>query len=116
SEGQVLANFPQFFILHLAGFFGFRIQDTYSEKNSILDLREGVFVGELPEHRDVLEGLYAYHAAQLLRVQQPEELRELGLNQETRRALLAACQLFYSWQIPEFGEMRALAVLQTILS
>jgi DNA repair protein RecO (recombination protein O) len=116
AEGQVLANFPLFFILHLAGFFGFRIQDIYSEKNSILDLREGQFVSDLPAHYHVLEGPLSYHAAQLLRVRQPEELKELALNQETRRALLQAFQLFYALQIPDFGEMRTLAVLHTVLS
>jgi DNA repair protein RecO (recombination protein O) len=116
AEGRVLANFPLFFILHLAGFFGFRIQDIYSEKNPILDLREGRFVSEVPPHPQVLEGLLSFHTAQLLRVQRPEELQELALNQETRRALLQAFQTFYALQIPDFGEMRTFAVLQTVLS
>src|SRR5271170_3170329 len=116
AEGRVLANFPLFFILHLAGFFGFRIQDMHSGKNSILDLREGQFVSELPPHPHVLEGALSDHAAQLLRVQQPEELQELALNQETRRALLQAFQAFYKLQITDFGEMRTFGVLQTILS
>jgi DNA repair protein RecO (recombination protein O) len=116
AEGRVLANFPLFFILHLAGFFGFRIQDIYSERNSILDLREGRFVSEVPPHPQVLEGPLSFHTAQLLRVQQPEELQELALNQETRRALLQAFQTFYALQIPEFGEMRTFTVLQTVLS
>ena len=116
AKGRVLANFPLFFILHLAGFFGFRIQDKYSEKNPILDLREGQFVSELPPHPYVLVGALSDHAAQLLRVQQPEELQELALNQETRRALLKAFQTFYALQIPDFGEMRTFAVLQTVLS
>ncbi|HTR30014.1 MAG TPA: DNA repair protein RecO [Puia sp.] len=116
SEGRVLANFPLFFTLHLAGFFGFRIQDIYSEKNSILDLREGQFVRELPPHHQVLEGPLSYHTAQLLRVQRPEELQEIGLNQEIRRALLDAFRTFYALQIPDFGEMRTLSVLQTVFS
>src|SRR5580704_9124579 len=73
SEGRILANFPLFFILHLAGFFGFRIQDTYSEKNAILDLLEGQFVPEPPHHQQILEAALSYHTAQLLRVQQPVE-------------------------------------------
>ena len=42
SSGAVLANYPLFFALHLAGFFGFRIQDTWSERCALLDLQEGV--------------------------------------------------------------------------
>jgi len=116
SEGRVLANFPLFFILHLAGFFGFRIQDTYGEHNAILDLLEGQFVPEPPHHQQILEGALSYDTAQLLRVQQPGELAELPLNQETRRLLLHAYLTFYAVQIPDFGEMRTLGVLQTILS
>jgi len=116
SEGRILANFPLFFILHLAGFFGFRIQDTYSEKNASLDLREGQFVSEPPQHAQTLEGALSYHTAELLRVQRPEELQELPLNQDTRRALLLAYQAFYALHVPDFGEMKTLPVLQTVLS
>ena len=44
STGSVMANFPLFFALHLPVFFGFRISDEYSDKNSIVDLQEGMFV------------------------------------------------------------------------
>jgi DNA repair protein RecO (recombination protein O) len=116
SEGRVLANFPLFFSLHLAGFFGFRIQDIYTEDNAILDLQEGQFVPEPPHHHQILEGALSYHTAQLLRVRKPEELQELPLNQESRRLLLRAYLTFYGLQIPDFGEMRTLAVLQTVFS
>ena len=88
SEGRVLANFPMFFILHLTGFFGFSIHDRYSEKVSVLDLQEGQFVTEQPQHPNVLEGALSYHTAQILRARTPSELQELPLNQETRRLLI----------------------------
>ncbi len=116
SEGRVLANFPLFFALHLAGFFGFRIQDGHNEKASILDLQEGRFVAEPPAHPQVLEGINSYHTVQLLRVQQPDELQELALNQDTRRVLLQAYISFYALHLADFGEMRTLSVLQTVLS
>jgi DNA repair protein RecO (recombination protein O) len=114
-EGAVLANYPLFFALHLAGFFGFRIEDTYSEQTAVLDLQEGIFVEEPPFHHNTLEGPYSYITSQLLRVRRPEELRELPLNQDMRRQLLQAYQTFYALHVPDFGEMRTLAVLQTIL-
>lgn len=116
AEGRVLANFPLFFILHLAGFFGFRIEDVYSQRNSFLDLKEGQFVAEHPQHPQVLEGSLSYTTAQLLRVRQPAELQEIPLNQETRRTLLLAYRTFYALHVPDFGEMRTLNVLQTVLS
>ena len=116
AEGRVLANLPLFFTLHLAGFFGFRIDESQSGRASFFDLREGQFVADHPHHPDVLEGNYSYHTAQLLRARQPQELQELALNQETRRILLQACIVFYSLHVPDFGEMRTLPVLQTLLS
>ena len=116
AEGRVLANFPLFFTLHLAGFFGFRIDDIYSERATFLDLKEGQFVAEHPQHQQVLEGSQSYVTAQLLRVQQPAELQEIALNQETRRVLLQAYRTFYALHVPDFGEMRTLNVLQTVLS
>lgn len=115
SEGTEVANYPLFFLLHLAGFFGFRIQDIYNDGMSILDLQEGMFVAEHPQHPYILEGNDSYIVAQLLRVRHPEELREFPLNQETRRRLLRAFQAFYALHVPDFGEMRTLMVLQTVL-
>ena len=114
--GAVLANYPLFFAIHLTGFFGFRIQDLYSERSSILDLQEGIFVAEHPSHQKVLEGSYSYITSQLLRVRQPDELKGLPLNQESRRELLQAFLTFYGLHVHDFGEMRTLPVLQTILS
>jgi DNA repair protein RecO (recombination protein O) len=116
AEGRVLANFPLFFTLHLAGFFGFKIEDTHSERTPFLDLQEGQFVAEHPSHHHALEGSQSYMTAQLLRVQQPAELQELALNQETRRTLLHAYRTFYALHVPDFGEMKTLNVLQTVLS
>jgi DNA repair protein RecO (recombination protein O) len=116
SDGRVMANFPLFFAIHLAGFFGFQIEDIYGERASFFDLQEGRFVDEHPQHPYVLEGSLAHATAQLLRVRQPAELREIALNQETRRALLQAYRTFYALHVTDFGEMRTLAVLQTVLS
>jgi DNA repair protein RecO (recombination protein O) len=115
AEGPVLANYPLFFTLHLAGFFGFRIEDTWSEENSILDLREGIFVDAYPDHPHFLEGNYAFITSQLLRVRQPAELKELLLNQDIRRHLLQSYRNFYALHIAEFGEMKTLGILQTII-
>jgi DNA repair protein RecO (recombination protein O) len=116
AESRVQANLPLFFILHLAGFFGLRIDDTYSEETPFFDLQEGQFVTEHPQHPYFVEGAYSYMTAQLLRARQPQELQELALNQEARRHLLQAYRTFYALHVPDFGEMRTLSVLQTILS
>lgn len=115
SDEAVVANYPLFFALQLSGFYGFRFSDEYSAKNHVLDLREGEFIAEQPSHPYFLEGDYSYITSQLLRVMQPQELKEIKLNKETRRTLLHSYQVFYSLHIQDFGTMKTLPVLQQVL-
>jgi DNA repair protein RecO (recombination protein O) len=112
----VTANFPLYFAMHLPVFFGFRFNDNYSEKNRILDLREGDFVQEQPLHPYFLEEKQAEITSQLLKTQQPEELEQVKLNHDFRRTLLYAYEKYYALHIQDFGTMKTLPVLREILS
>jgi len=116
STGSVMANFPLFFALHLPVFFGFRISDEYSDKNSIIDLQEGMFVPERPDHFHFLEGKQAEITSELLKMMQPEELEQLKLNHDFRRQLLFAYETYYALHIQDFGTMKTLPVLREVLS
>lgn len=116
SNERVAANFSLFFALHLPVFFGFRIDDQYSQKNSFLDLREGTFVPERPVHPNFLEDKDAAVSSQFLKVMQPEELEQIKLNHDFRRNLLYAYETYYALHIQEFGKMKTLSVLKEILN
>lgn len=116
SSDAVTANFPLFFALHLPVFFGFRIDDNYSSRNTYLDLEEGSFVPATPGHPYFLEDKQAWVTSQLLKVLQPEELADIKLNHEFRRQLLLAYERFYALHIQDFGTMKTLPVLKEILS
>jgi DNA repair protein RecO (recombination protein O) len=115
SSETVAANLPLFFALHLAGFFGFRIDDQYSSQHPFLDLAEGTFVVERPVHLRYLEGKQALITSEILKVRQPAELSEIRLHAEFRRGLLYAYEDYYSLHIQEFGKMKTLPVLKEIL-
>jgi DNA repair protein RecO (recombination protein O) len=115
STEKVQANFPLFFSVHLAGFFGLRIDDNYSEKRKILDLQEGYFTEEKPLHPHYLDESLSGISAHLLKIMQAEELGDLPLNKEKRRLLLEAYEDFYSIHIPGFTPLKTLPVLRTIL-
>ena len=115
STGSVMANFPLFFALHLPVFFGFRISDEYSDKNSIVDLQEGMFVSERPDHFHFLESKQAEITSELLKMMQPEELEQLKLNHDFRRQLLFAYETYYALHIQDFGTMKTLPVLREVL-
>jgi DNA repair protein RecO (recombination protein O) len=116
SNQQIAANFPLYFAIHLAAFFGFQLQDNYSAINNILDLQEGFFVPEKPIHPYFIEGRLSEVMSELLKVMQPNELEQLLLNHEIRRSLLNNLQLFYALHIQEFGQLKSLMVLQEVLS
>jgi DNA repair protein RecO (recombination protein O) len=116
SEPGVVANFPLFFALHLAALNGLRFSDDYSAQHSFLDLQEGQFVIEQPVHPYFLAGPYSFATSQLLKAQQPRDLINIHLNQETRRILLNAYQQFYALHLADFGIMKTLPVLQEVLS
>ncbi|MET0635920.1 MAG: DNA repair protein RecO [Chitinophagaceae bacterium] len=116
AEDSVMANFPLFFALHLPVFFGFRIADNYSSQNNILDLQEGEFVPQHPTHIYFLEEKESIATSSLLKVMQPEELKDIKLNHEFRRSLLQSFERYYALHIPDFGVMRTLPVLKEILS
>ena len=115
SSDAVMANFALYFALNFTTFFGFRIDDRYSHQNSFLDLLEGSFVAEKPGHPHFLEEEPARVSAELLKVMQPEELAEIRLHHEFRRKLLFAYEGFYALHIQDFGTMKTLPVLRTLL-
>jgi len=115
GERNVQANFPLFFALHLAGFFGLRIDDNYSENRSYLDLKEGYFTMEKPLHPHYLDHSLSEVTAHLLKIKQPGELADLPLNKDKRRLLLEAYEDFYSIHIQGFTPLKTLPVLRALL-
>lgn len=115
SSGAVMANFPLFFALHLPAFFGFRISDDFSNERQILDMQEGTYVAEKPDHLHFLEGKQAEVTSELLKMMQPQELEQIKLNHDFRRQLLFAYETYYRLHIQEFGTMKTLPVLREVL-
>lgn len=114
ASNIVTANFPLFFSLHLAVFFGFRISDEGADEHTYLDLQEGIFTSLQPRHPHYLESREAEAVAHILKISQPHDLAEVRLNKETRRCLLAALETYYALHISEFGTMKTLPVLREI--
>ncbi|MBI2730524.1 MAG: DNA repair protein RecO [Sphingobacteriales bacterium] len=116
SNEKVAANFPLYFAVHLAAFFGFQVTDNYSPTHTVFDLKEGFFVTEKTEHPYSIEGKLSEVMSELLKVMQPDELEQLLLNHEIRRSLLNNLQLFYGLHIQDFGQLKTLMVLQEVLN
>jgi DNA repair protein RecO (recombination protein O) len=116
ADKGITANFALYFSLQLAQFFGFQMNDDYSGEQNILDLLEGNFVPEQPEHPHFMNGEQAQITSRLLKVMQPGELSQFKLHHETRRSLLLHYQQYYALHVPDFGTMRTLSVLHEVLN
>lgn len=116
ASAAVTANFPLFFALHLAVFFGFRISDTFSETKTYLDLQEGKFILHQPQHPHFLHNREAAIVSHLLKIMQPAELDQVSISREERRRVTQALEEYYTLHIADFGTMRTLPVLREIMS
>lgn len=120
ANDAVTANFPLFFALQLTHFFGASPTPLkglpVDAGDLFFDLKAGDFSNQRPQHPHFIEGKQAEVAALVLQSRLPEELEDLKLHGEFRRQLLHACEVYYSFHIPDFGTMKTLAVLKEILS
>jgi DNA repair protein RecO (recombination protein O) len=120
ASERVTANFPLFFALQLAVFFGISPRPLRGSlarsENLFFDLKEGNFFDDQPKHPHFLEGKQAHATAELLNVMRPEELEHIKLNQDFRRNLLYAYETYYTFHIQDFGTMKTLPVLREILN
>lgn len=116
ASDSVTANFPLFFALHLAVFFGFRISDELSNNIHYLDLAEGRFTEEQPKHAHYLLDKEAAAVSHILKIMQPAELKDVALNQDMRRRITHAIEEYYALHIPDFGSLKTLPVLREVMS
>lgn len=114
ADELTAANIPLFFNLHLTGLLGFKISENYSDVNNILDLKEGNFKKEIPAHPYYLNKNLSELTSELLKVQQPSELKQFRFNQEIRRALLDAYNDFYRLHIHDFGKLNTIEVMRKL--
>jgi DNA repair protein RecO (recombination protein O) len=115
SESEVAANFPLYFCLRLAHFFGFRLQNNYSDDRKFFNCREGNFINQIPANDYFVEAAISSHISRLLKVSQPAALSEIKLNKNTRATILSALENYYAFHIPDFGLMKTLPVLHELL-
>ncbi|MGN6195516.1 MAG: DNA repair protein RecO [Ginsengibacter sp.] len=115
ADAAITANFPIYFGIHLAQILGFRLLNNYSERNNIFNLAEGNFSDE-KSATDQLSVEISFYISQFLKTIQPEDLREIKMNRNTRMSILKSLESYYSWHVSEFGTMKTLNVLSEVLA
>jgi DNA repair protein RecO (recombination protein O) len=115
ASSEIAANFPIYFSLQLAPFFGIRLQDNYSETQNIFDPQEGKFSDTTSASLNHFNKEADYNISQLLKAIHPDDLSEIKINRNLRMAILKIVEEFYAWHVPEFGSMKTLSVLSAII-
>lgn len=109
-----MVNFHLVFMMQLTRFLGFYPKNNLSSATVYFDLQEGQFVSHPPAHPNYTEDLLSN---QLLAIHTAtfEESGNLTITNKERRKLVETLVTYYRFHLPNFGELKSLEVLKTIL-
>ncbi len=102
------------FSLQLTRYLGCMPQLNYSGETLFMNLREGVFQANTPEHSDFLDPYMSQILFQLLKI--PEgACASIHIPAKTRDTLLEMILIYYRLHVPGFREIQSHHVLHTVL-
>ena len=107
------ANFHLTFLMRLSRFLGFYPNLENYEEQSVFDLRSGCFSAHVPLHRDFLLPNEAKIILQLMRMDFPT-MHLFQLSRHDRHRIMDVLLLYYKQHLPDFPDMKSLAVLQQL--
>ncbi len=116
ADSTTLANLPIYYCFELLQLQGLMIMDNYTEQQHILDLLNGQYVSQPPTHINYVDLPVSKLIYDLSQNDSIEHLNKLNLNAAIRRQILHSIELFYQLHISDFGKIKSLEVLSTILS
>ena len=112
DEESTVTYYHLDFMLGLSKVLGFYPSGSFSEKDRLFDMQEGVFTSEFPQHPVFLEGDLANSFSSLVH----SPVHELRLEKPVRRELMYQLIRYYKLHIPGFGDMNSPEILETVLS
>lgn len=108
-----VANFHLVFLMRLSRFLGFYPNLEGWKEGCYFDLRAGVFCQDVPLHRDFLQPEDARRMEVLMRMDYPT-MHLFRMSHLDRQRLLDTAINYYRLHLPDFPELKSLAVLQEI--
>ena len=116
-DGQTtsFANFHLVFMMRLSRFIGFfpNLED-YLE-GAVFDMRSGEFADTAPLHRDYIEPTEAARIGVLMRMNY-ETMHLFRMSHDERNRCVELILAYYKLHVPNFPELKSLAVLQELFS
>ena len=113
SQADRFANFHLVFLMRLSRFLGFYPNLDDYLPGDYFDLRESIFCATPPLHRDVLHPAEAEKLQLMMRMDYPT-MHLFRLSHLDRDRLLEVAVIYYRLHLPNFPELKSLAVLQQL--
>lgn len=111
NQQSDLANFHLSFLYNLSRFLGFQAE---TGTGPYFDLQNGVYLQQEPLHHYYLRGKALENWSELSKTANEGKLIK-GINSQERADLLKSLLSYFRLHINDFGELKSLEVLQTIL-
>ena len=115
SAEKQFANFHLIFLIRFSRFLGFFPQGSFSEANSVFDLREGTFTKKEPMHADYLGKENSKHFGELI-ISNYYAMENLNLTGNERKNLLDILLRYYHLHLSNMGNIASHKVLQQVLA
>lgn len=113
GQRDSFASFHLVFLMRLSRFLGFYPNlDDYTA-GDYFDLRESMFCAAAPVHRDFLDPAEAEKVQLMMRMDYPT-MRLFRMTHQERNRLLEVTLSYYRLHIPDFPELKSVAVLQDL--
>ncbi len=110
-----VVNFHLIFAIQLSRYLGFYPRGIYSPSTPYFDLEEGCFENRKPIHANYIQGADAEKLSMLTEYSF-DTIEEVKLNHESRNKVLDQIINYYQLHLPNFGELKSLDVLRTVLN
>lgn len=104
------ANFHLTFLMRLSRFLGFYPNVEGYEEQCVFDLRSGCFSTQVPVHPDFLQPSEARFIHLMMRMDFPT-MHLFRFSREDRHRIIDVLMAYYKLHLPDFPEMKSLAVL-----
>ncbi len=109
------SNFHIVFMTRLTAFLGFMPNTEDYRAGDIFDLREGAFSRLVPVHHDYLSADEASFLSVVLRLRY-DTMALCAMSRSQRNRCTDAVVMYYRLHVPNFPEMKSLAVLRSLFS
>ena len=112
---EYVANLPLFFIIQCSRFLGYELKGDYTHETPHLNLQEGGFTAQAPASVPYTKDEDAIALNTFLREDDYEQLKHVEMNATMRFRLIDWYIAFLKQHTQHMGNIKSLAVLQTIL-